>query len=352
MTRTTSFVLTGLALAGLLSTGCATTSPEVENAMPHAAASNGASPRLLKMFDGHTGEPIAWPDLVEAASNADVVIIGEQHGHPVGLPFAAALWEDVAAREDAAALSMEFFERQHQYALDAYLTDLIDADRFKKESDRTDSSYPPGHRQMIESAKAWGKPVYAANAPRIYSTAARKKGFDTLREIDGEQARMFELPAEVLDGPYRDAFFDVMGSMLSHSGRPGGGGPPAAEQAGEQPEEELTPEELAEREAEEQKKKDELNEKIEGYFRAQLVWDATMSGTIIRALTAGRHPVVHVVGQFHVDHDGGTLRMVRARRPDATVYTVSVADAWSDELTEDDKDKADCVVYVGPAPER
>lgn len=351
MTRTTSSVVTGLALSALLSTGCATTSPEVEHAMPHATVPHDTSPRLLKMFNGHTGEPIAWSDLVESASTADVVIIGEQHGHPVGLPFAAALWEDVAAREDAAALSMEFFERQYQYALDAYLTGLIDANRFMKESDRTDSSYPPGHRQMVESAKAWGKPVYAANAPRIYSTAARKKGYDALREIDGEQARMFELPDKVLDGPYRDAFFEVMGSMLSS----GHGGPPGKQEAGEQAEDEageLIPEQLAEREAEEQKKKDELNEKIEGYFRAQLVWDATMSGTIVRALSEGHHPVVHVVGQFHVDHDGGTLRMVRARRPDATVYTVSVADAWSDELTEDDQDKADCVVYVGPAPER
>ena len=57
----------------------------------------------------------------------DVVIIGEMHGHGRGLAVAAALWDDLLARGTGnPALSMEFFERDHQVHIDDYLADLAE----------------------------------------------------------------------------------------------------------------------------------------------------------------------------------------------------------------------------------
>ena len=40
------------------------------------------SPRAYALFDD-VGKPVAWPDLVEAARNADVVLFGEYHDDPI-----------------------------------------------------------------------------------------------------------------------------------------------------------------------------------------------------------------------------------------------------------------------------
>jgi len=87
------------------------------------------------------------------------------------------------------------------------------------------------------------------------------------------------------------------------------------------------------------------DEDIESYFRAQQVWDATMAGSIVRA--SFRHDkVVHVVGRFHSDFDGGLVQRVRARKPWAKVLTISLQPENSDRLREEDRGRADVIVYT------
>ena len=89
-------------------------------------------------------------------------------------------------------------------------------------------------------------------------------------------------------------------------------------------------------------------ERITGFYRAQSMWDATMADTLVRAIDDGGRPVVHVVGQFHSDHDGGLVLAVRAERPGVRIVTVSMSDG--DGFTDDDIGLADYVVLVGEAP--
>jgi hypothetical protein len=75
-----------------------------------------------------------------------------------------------------------------------------------------------------------------------------------------------------------------------------------------------------------------------------------MADSIATALGAGNTPVCHVVGRFHEDFRGGLVQALEKLRPGAKIVTVSFVDEWSDTLRDEDKDRADYVIYVGPTP--
>lgn len=318
-----------------LLSGCATnpatpgrtTSPDVARLLVDIPV-DPATSRSVPIFTPD-GQSVPWAELVAQAADADVVLIGEIHGHPRGLPAAAALFEDLVAKRSAAGttpvLAMEFFERDQQAALDDFLAGLTDEPAMLRATSKSSpESYPPGHRAMILLAKRQGLPVIAANAPRRYVRFARTEGYDRLRRLTPEQRRLFDLPTSEPSPAYREAFDRVMnanagvdeGALANDTAR-------------------------AERRA-----------SLDATFRSQWLWDSTMGTSVARALDLGR-PVVLVVGVFHVEHTGGTAQVIRTLRPDARVLTVVFADqdppatpaaraaasANGDELR----------IYVGPA---
>ncbi|MFM9994933.1 MAG: ChaN family lipoprotein [Phycisphaerales bacterium] len=286
----------------------------------------GAEARAVRVLDGRTGDAVPWDAMVSAAAGADAVIIGENHRHPLGLAFAAALWEDVLARSAHAALSMEFFERDDQAGLDDYLAGLTDEKTFRTRTRRTDGNYPAGHRAMVEAAKAAGRPVYAANAPRVYVRLARTASFERLAELTPEQRRLFRVPDELpaSDSRYRRDFDEIMDKPHVPPATPNS---PGAEPKPE------TPEEKADR--------------IERGFRSQSLWDWTMAEAVADALTDGHAPVVHVVGRFHSDFKGGLVAALEKLRPGTRIVTVTTIDEPPGTLRDADRARADFVVYVG-----
>lgn len=256
-----------------------------------------------------------------AAAASDAFILGENHGHPLGLATAAALWGEVLKRTDEAALSMEFFDRDEQSRLDDYLTGLVDEKAFKTRTGRTASGYPEGHREMVGAAKAAGRPVIASNAPRPQVRAAGKEGgYDRLAKLTPEQKRLVRIPDSLPSGKYREDYEKILSDMGAAHGPP--------------------PKDEAERKL-----------RVENGFRSQSLWDWTMADSIAIALAGGARPVCHVVGRFHSDFRGGLVQALEKLRPGVKVMTVSFVDAWSDGLRPEDKGRADFVVYVGPAPE-
>lgn len=294
----------------------------------HAQASPPLRPpQSLPIFRGD-GSPADLDSVVSACAHAQVVMIGEVHGHPQGLDFAATVWDGVLAQTDHAALSMEFFERDQQVGLDDYLDGVTDEAAFKKATGRTDGSYPPGHRRMVEASKAAKRPVIGANAPRRYVRIARSDGFDRLGSLTPEQKRLFDIPAELPSEAYHKRFLELMSGAASD---PSHGAPTAKDAPPPDP-------------AEEQKT-------IEGFYRAQVLWDSTMSTSIDRALDGGLSPVFHVVGGFHINDDGGTLQLLRRRRADAAIITIAIVNADATALRPEEKGKANYIVYVGPSPD-
>ncbi|HVU65379.1 MAG TPA: ChaN family lipoprotein, partial [Phycisphaerales bacterium] len=283
--------------------------------------------RAVTIFRGD-GSRASWQDLVSATAGSEAILVGENHGHPLGLAAASALWQDVLERSPNAALAMEFWERDEQSRLDEYLSGVTDQATFLKRCARTNSNYPPGHRAMIEAAKAAHRPVIAANAPRPYVHLARTEGFERLASLSPSQQALFKIP-EVLparDSPYRKAFDDVM--EAGHGAEKKDQAPPDAAAA------------LA------------RSERHDAGFRSQSVWDWTMAESVARSIDQGNRPTLLVVGRFHVDHHGGLVMALEHLRPDTRTTVVSFADeAAPATLPEADRGRADFVVFVGPFKE-
>ena len=277
--------------------------------------------RELRVFSG-TGLPMTWNGLVARAAASDAVLIGELHGHPMGLDAAATLFEDVLElRPTTAALAMEFFERDEQVHLDDLTTGVIDHEGFMKATGRESlRRYPEGHRRMVVASLEQGRPLVAANAPRRYVSLARTEGFERLESLRENQRSLFTLPQTLSEGGYKERFFEVMAGMRGHSEEG------SVEEGQDDP-------------------------RILSFYRSQNVWDATMADSVARTLDAGSYPVVLVIGQFHTDFEGGTTARLRELRPGARVMTVSVQPVWSLELRDEDRDRADAVIYIGPAGE-
>jgi uncharacterized iron-regulated protein len=274
---------------------------------------------VARWFNGATGAPTTEEAAASAGASADAIIIGENHGHPLGLSTAADLWDEVLKRTDHAALALEFFERDDQSRVDDYLAGLIDEKAFKTKTGRTESSYPSGHRRMVEAAKAAGRPVIASNAPRAQVRAAGKDGYDKLAKLTSEQRRLVRIPDDLPTGKYREDFERVMSE------------PNAAH--GPKPKDEA-----------------ERKKQIESAFRGQSLWDWTMADSVASAIGGGSRPVCQVVGRFHEDFRGGLVQALEKLRPGVKAVTISFVDAWSDSLRDEDKGRAEFVVYVGPEP--
>jgi len=288
-----------------LAAACATTTDRAGPAEPPALPAAG---RALVMVDGHDGSTVTWDALVERAAMADAVLVGETHGHPLGLAAAAFLFEDLLARDpDGPALALEFFERDEQVALDDLHAGLVDEAGLLQTLGRTPGDTPPGHRAMLRAAVAAGRPVWAANAPRRYVRLARTDGFERLAALSPRQRALFELPDTLTPGPYRERFVQAIGG--AHG--------------------------------------DLDDEFVEGMYRAQNVWDATMADSVRHARAAGGRPVVLVVGRFHVEREGGLVRRLAARAPWLRTLVLAVLDVDADGLREEDRGRADVVIYAG-----
>lgn len=311
-------------LAAALAAGCAGAFVGCDAERSATRGGSGAvvrdqAARTLPVFRGD-GTRVGFEDVVEAASEAEVVIIGENHGHETGLAWAAVLFDEVLARSiqsGGAALGMEFFERDEQTRLDDYLLGLTDEAAFRKRTARSDSNYPDGHRRMVEAAKAAGRPVIAANTTWEVVRYLRGKEYDALSSLTAEQRRLFRVPEAPASAAYRQRFDEVMSGQ----------------------DEPKTDAERIER-----------AERLDGAFRAQQLWDWTMADSVVGALNAGARPVVQVVGRFHADFDGGIVQAVEAIRPGTRVVVISVVDEHSPAgsgLREEDRGRADFVAYVG-----
>lgn len=291
---------------------------EAEQAALPAWQQPPEDPRGVVAASG-TGLPMTWESLVSRAASSDVVLIGEQHGHPLGLAVAATLWEDTLVLNGSdAALALEFFSRDQQIHLDDYSAGLIDLDGLIQASNRTENSFPSGHQRMVVLAHDAGAPIYAANAPWRYLKPARTGSIN----FTDAQAATFVSPEQLTEGAYADRFFGLMAEMAaSHSGS-------GAASTEAQP---------------------DPRERFAGMYMSQNIWDATMADSVAAAVSRGKAPVFLVVGQFHTDFEGGLTERIRALLPSARILSVSLQDAWSERLQDEDRNRADAVLYVGPS---
>ena len=275
-----------------------------------AGCKSAPAPESLPMYDGQAGDRLAWNDLVARSLEVDVVVIGEEHDDANAHALQAALVADLLAIDDRSAVSLEMLERNEQADVDAWLADEIDTatlvDRTGSESWRGWDDY---YQPVLDAAKSSGVPVIAANAPRSYVRRARLEGYDVLRALPEDELLLFDLPETLDQGPYWERFRDLMREYRG----------------------------------------DEVDvEDIRRTFSSQMVWDATMGASIVSGLDRPEvDRVIHLLGRFHGDFEGGTIREVKRLRPGTRILVIScVGEGDGMALAEDDLGRAQVVVYT------
>lgn len=329
---TLALVTTGLvALAGLSSLpGCMTRgyyeTRSQARYQPTAVLPSTPFPATgLPMFEGESGRILTWTDLMAGVAWADVVILGEIHDDAVGHDVQLAVIENIMSLDPDTALSMEMLERNEQPIVDAYLAGEIDAAAFTEQTGSANwggaGTWHEWYLPMIDVAKRHGAPVVAANAPRRFVRMARVDGFPALKALPPAERALFDLPMPLHEEAYERRFRELMQRMAADHGNP-----PPTEEA------------------------------MAATFRAQQVWDATMGASIAGQLRSdlalfgekgrtGR--VVHLVGQFHSDFNGGIVQEVQARAPFAKILVISLKPEHRLALRDEDVGVADAVVYTG-----
>jgi uncharacterized iron-regulated protein len=322
----------------------------------------GRDPRHLPMFDGRSGERLTWNDLMGRILASDVIILGEEHDDALGHAVQLAVVQNAAERwPREGALSMEMLERDEQVVVDDFLEGLIDVDTFARLTESVDwagaGTWAKWYQPIIDAAAAGGWSVTAANAPRRYVRIARTEGYDRLKKLPPQREALIALP-RTWPMDYRQRFINVMNEAgddddedededavmvaatqvdvdakaqaTTAPSATTATAPSTAPATRPNPHGPMKPED------------------IDPGFRSQLLWDATMADSIVRTLrTGGTKKVIHLVGQFHSDFAGGTVKEIRARAPITRVLTVSMQRTDSGSLRERDRDRADVIIYTG-----
>ncbi|MGE9294732.1 MAG: ChaN family lipoprotein [Puniceicoccales bacterium] len=292
------------------------TQPKAETQAITEPSAPAAGPDWVTYQDGKESN---WETLSARVTQADVILIGEQHDNALAHELELKLVETVLTHTPNAAVAMEMFERDEQTIVDFYtqgkisdkaLFEATDSKSWGGNEDNWRAWYLPVV-DAVRHHQAHGARLITANTPRAYVKLARIEDHAVLTAIAAQspEERFVTPDAEVDDTAYRDRFFALMG------GHGHGHGHGHAMDTS-------------------------------GFFRAQQLWDATMADAVLDAHAS--HPkVVLLVGDFHIASEGGLAQRVRHAAPGLDVITVSII-RQEDPTTfdEDDKDRADFVIYT------
>lgn len=253
----------------------------------------------VSIIDPASANHLTWHQLLEQLDGADVILLGEQHDHAVGHAVQLAIVEDVMDQYPDSALALEMLERDEQGLVDDFMEDVIDEDTFEKLTHSTNWGAKDGwgawYQPIIESVKERGGVVIAANAPRRYVRLARTDGYERLDELSAERRVFVDYPDELSSGRYRQRFWEF-----------------AFHNEEEESAEEIDVEVI------------DPDDPMLPVFRSQQTWDATMAQSIVNANPSQEQKVILLVGQFHVEYDGGIVQELRNRAPQLSVSVVSI----------------------------
>lgn len=263
------------------------------------------------LYDGTNGNPASLMVAADAWKDVDLIAFGELHGNAVGANHQFALLKALAEQERPIALAMEFFERDTQATLDAYLRGEIDADTLKKKA-RQGRNYDRTHGRLIDFCKENDIPVIAANAPRRLVSAYRKQeaDYEAWKASLPEGDRAF-LPEEtsVIEDAYREKFMNLMGAARGGS-----------------------------------------------FFRSQSLWDDAMAEAVVDFRAENpKHRVLLIVGAFHVTDGLGTITKYKLRRgkDEVRILTMDMDKDPSLPFRDEDLGAGDLVLKVPyPAPRK
>ena len=272
----------------------------------------------LEIIEPATSRHISWVEFLVKIGGVDIVLLGEQHDHAVGHAVQLAVVEDVMDAYPHSVLALEMLERDEQLRVDDYMEGFIDAKTFASITQSKNwggsGGWEAWYQPIIDAAKERGGSVVAANAPRRYVRLARLDGYERIDELPKERRAFIDYPEELSSGRYRQRFWE----FSSH-----GDGEDVVEVDVNtiDPDDPMLP-----------------------TFKSMQSWDATMAQSIVNANPSNSHKVILLVGQFHVEYDGGIVQELRNRMPGAKVLVVSIQRDIPEEDWQGDTDIADIMI--------
>lgn len=283
---------TVLLLTVFAATGCSTAA----SGPTHLSDVNILVREEVAIIEPISGDYVNWSELLFQIDRVDVVLLGELHDHVVGHAVQLAVVEDVMNKYPGSVLAVEMLERDEQFILDDYMDSLITPKTFEQLTHSTHwgakNGFAAWYLPIIDAVIDRGGKVVAANAPRRYVKLARTSGYERIDELPESRRSYIDYPEEFSGGRYRERFWE----FASHGDDEDGAYVKELD-----PDDPLLP-----------------------IYRSQQAWDATMAQSIVSAKPTNSHKVILLVGQFHVEYDGGIVQELRKRSPGLKVLIVSI----------------------------
>ena len=277
----------------------------------------------VEIIDPSTNEELHWSAFMERVAEADIVLLGELHDHAVGHAVQLAVVQDVLHGWPQSSVAFEMLERDEQIYVDDYMDDIINTKTFTSLTNSAswagDGSWVAWYQPIIETTKNAGGFVIAANAPRRYVRIARTDGFEKIDSLPPNRRRFVDYPHKLSTGRYRERFW----KLALHTDD---GVEEDVDVTTIDPDDPMLP-----------------------VFKSQQVWDATMARSVALQKPTVKKKVVLLVGQFHIEYNGGVVQELTALLPRAKVLSVSIQKELPEEEWNGDPKIADLVI-IGKDP--
>ncbi len=270
-----------MGFAALIATGChpavnRANSPEMPYPLPR-------SPRVGEIVHVPTGILVSKQQMLEAATDARIVYVGETHDNPASHRLELDVLRGMADRHPGrTALGLEMFAPAQQPALDRWVTGQISEKEFLKSSRWYDtwSMDFDYYRPLLQFARERKIPVIGLNAEKSLVKALGQSGAAGLSPEQKAQ-----LPEMDMNDPYQRAMVKaIYGGHVQSKGQ------------------------------------------FEAFLRVQTLWDETMAKNVASYLAAPEHADMHMVvvaGGDHVRQGFGIPRRVFRRLPTSHILVGS-----------------------------
>ena len=256
-----------------LVTACSTPARLIGN--PENPYPRKSPPQVGEIVHLPTGTVVSLAQMLDVASDARIVYVGETHDNPASHRLELQLLQGLAERHPGRlALGMEMFTHSQQPVLDEWVAGALDEKTFLKKSRwfvnwEMDFAY---YRDLLYFARDRHIPLIALNADRKLVDAVRSKPLEQLSAE--ERAR---IPQMDQDDPYLRVMVTEIFGDSSHAGM-----------------------------------------HLDGFLRAKILRDETMADAVTAYLKGPAGEDKHLLvlaGSDHVTHGVGIPRRVFRRLP-------------------------------------
>lgn len=258
-----------------------------------------AQDKLPYQLYNKEGKKTTYKKLLKAATDAEVVLFGEQHDNALVHWLQLELTKDLAAVKPL-VLGAEMIEADNQKQLNQYLAGQINQKAFDSVA-RLWPNHKTDYKPLVDLAKEKKFPFIATNIPRKYASLVYKQGFEALNNLTPEE-KTWMAPLPIAYDPSLHGYV----AMMAMSGGHGGANLP----------------------------------------KAQAVKDATMGYFIAQNLTPGT-VFVHYNGTYHSDNFEGINWYLKKDKPAVKIVTIAaVTQKELDSLEKDYLNIADFIIVV------